>query len=65
VFSPKPFSSLARYDYLNATMKAGDLVRLDVGCEWNYYGGNLGRTIPVSKPMSSGRFSTLTASITQ
>jgi Xaa-Pro aminopeptidase len=29
-------------------MRAGDLVRLDVGCEWNHYGGDLGRTVPVS-----------------
>jgi hypothetical protein len=33
-------------------MNAGDLVRLDVGCEWNHYGGDLGRTVPVS-----GRYS--------
>jgi Xaa-Pro aminopeptidase len=45
---PTPFYSFARYDHLDATMKAGDLVRLDVGCEWNHYGGDLGRTIPVS-----------------
>lgn len=45
---PKPFYSFARYDHLNVTMRAGDLVRLDVGCEWNHYGGDLGRTIPVS-----------------
>jgi Xaa-Pro aminopeptidase len=29
-------------------MSSGDLVRLDVGCEWNHYQGDLGRTIPVS-----------------
>jgi Xaa-Pro aminopeptidase len=33
-------------------MNSGDLVRLDVGCEWNHYGGDLGRTVPVS-----GRYS--------
>jgi Xaa-Pro aminopeptidase len=49
---PNPFTSMTRYDHLNAVMKAGDLVRLDVGCEWNYYGGDLGRTVPVS-----GRYS--------
>ncbi len=49
---PKPFASLTRYDHLNAVMNAGDLVRLDVGCEWNHYGGDLGRTVPVS-----GRYS--------
>src|ERR1700735_1072065 len=45
---PRPFISLARYDHLNTIMRAGDLVRLDVGCEWEHYQGDLGRTIPVS-----------------
>jgi Xaa-Pro aminopeptidase len=50
---PSPFASLSRYDHLNIVMNAGDLVRLDLGCEWNHYGGDLGRTVPVS-----GRYST-------
>jgi Xaa-Pro aminopeptidase len=45
---PRPFTSLARYDHLNSVLHAGDLVRLDVGCEWDHYQGDLGRTIPVS-----------------
>lgn len=45
---PRPFSSLARYDHLDVNMRAGELVRLDVGCEWNHYIGDLGRTVPVS-----------------
>lgn len=45
---PKPFESMTRYDHLDSTMRAGDLVRLDVGCEWNHYQGDLGRTVPVS-----------------
>lgn len=45
---PKPFTSLGLYDHLNADMRAGDLVRLDVGCEWQHYIGDLGRTVPVS-----------------
>ena len=45
---PRPFSSLGVYDHLDTTMRAGDLVRLDVGCEWDHYGGDLGRTVPVS-----------------
>jgi Xaa-Pro aminopeptidase len=45
---PRPFFSLALYDHLNAPMRAGDLVRLDVGCEWQHYEGDLGRTVPVS-----------------
>ena len=49
---PKPFESESRYDHLDSRMQSGDLVRLDVGCEWQHYQGDLGRTIPVS-----GRFS--------
>jgi Xaa-Pro aminopeptidase len=45
---PRPFTSLARYDHLDQAMRSGDLVRLDVGCEWNHYTGDLGRTLPVS-----------------
>jgi len=45
---PRPFFSMVRYDHLDQPMRAGDLVRLDVGCEWNHYGGDLGRTVPVS-----------------
>jgi Xaa-Pro aminopeptidase len=45
---PMPFTSLAKYDHLEQRMRAGDLVRLDVGCEWDHYGGDLGRTLPVS-----------------
>ncbi len=45
---PRPFTSSARYDHLQANMRAGDLVRLDVGCEWQHYQGDLGRTVPVS-----------------
>jgi Xaa-Pro aminopeptidase len=45
---PHPFTSLARYDHLDQNMRTGDLVRLDVGCEWDHYIGDLGRTVPVS-----------------
>lgn len=45
---PTPFSSSLRYDHLDQTMQAGDLARLDVGCEVRHYGGDLGRTVPVS-----------------
>jgi Xaa-Pro aminopeptidase len=45
---PKPFESEVRYDHLDSWMHSGDLVRLDVGCEWQHYQGDLGRTIPVS-----------------
>ncbi len=45
---PRPYWSISRYDHLDATLRAGDLVRLDVGCEWNHYAGDLGRTVPAS-----------------
>jgi serine/threonine protein kinase/methionine aminopeptidase len=45
---PRPFTSLARYNHLDQSMRSGDLVRLDVGCEWDHYTGDLGRTAPVS-----------------
>ena len=45
---PRPFTSLARYNHLDQKMRPGDLVRLDVGCEWDHYTGDLGRTVPVS-----------------
>jgi Xaa-Pro aminopeptidase len=45
---PKPFTSMGVYDHHNREMRAGELVRLDVGCEWEHYSGDLGRTVPVS-----------------
>jgi Xaa-Pro aminopeptidase len=45
---PRPFVSLGLYDHLDTVMQPGELVRLDVGCEWDHYGGDLGRTVPVS-----------------
>jgi len=45
---PKPFTSLAAYDHLDGVLRTGDLIRLDIGCEWKHYGGDLGRTLPVS-----------------
>jgi Xaa-Pro aminopeptidase len=45
---PKPFESFTRYDHLDSILQSGDLVRLDTGCEWEHYQGDLGRTIPVS-----------------
>lgn len=42
------------YDYngLNRKMQSGELVRVDVGCASDYYGGDVGRTIPVSGSFS-------------
>lgn len=50
------FQNLVRsfydYDGLNRVMESGELVRVDIGCGSEYYGGDVGRTVPVS-----GRFS--------
>ena len=48
---PKPFESLVDYYHLNRRMEAGELVRVDVGCDVDFYKGDVGRTAPVS-----GRF---------
>lgn len=45
---PKPFESLVDYYHLNRRMQAGELVRVDVGCEVDFYKGDVGRTAPVS-----------------
>jgi Xaa-Pro aminopeptidase len=45
---PRPLASLAAYDHLDRVMQGGELVRLDVGCEYRHYLGDLGRTVPVS-----------------
>ena len=44
-----PWRILAtHYDRRNRTMEAGDLVIFDVGCEYNNYVSDMGRTFPVS-----------------
>ncbi len=47
----------AFYDYeaLDRTMQAGELVRMDVGCADGHYGGDVGRTIPVSGFFGAGQ----------
>jgi Xaa-Pro aminopeptidase len=43
--------SLVDYRHGNRFMRAGELVRVDVGCDADFYKGDVGRTVPVS-----GRF---------
>lgn len=38
----------AHYERRNRKMNAGELVIFDVGCEYNYYVSDMGRTFPVS-----------------
>jgi len=40
-------------------MKAGEVVRVDVGCDYEMYKGDLGRTIPVSGHFDEGQVETL------
>ncbi|MEQ9425659.1 MAG: Xaa-Pro peptidase family protein [Cyclobacteriaceae bacterium] len=44
-----PWRILAtHYDRRNRSMETGDMVIFDVGCEYNYYVSDVGRTFPVS-----------------
>jgi Xaa-Pro aminopeptidase len=45
---PKPFASFADYRHINRIMQAGELVRVDIGCDREFYKGDVGRTAPVS-----------------
>lgn len=47
--------SLYRYDHLDRAMAAGELARMDVGCELDHYEGDVGRTIPVSGKFTPGQ----------
>jgi Xaa-Pro aminopeptidase len=40
--------SMYAHDHLDRAMAAGELVRMDVGCELGHYEGDVGRTVPVS-----------------
>ena len=46
-------ASILHYEKNNAELKAGDLVLIDAGCEYQYYAGDISRTFPVD-----GRFTT-------
>jgi Xaa-Pro aminopeptidase len=45
---PRPFEALADYHHLNRVMQDGELVRVDIGCDFGFYKGDVGRTAPVS-----------------
>jgi Xaa-Pro aminopeptidase len=55
----KVFEAFADYRNGNRTMKAGELVRVDVGCDYEMYKGDFGRTIPVSGRFDEGQAETL------
>jgi Xaa-Pro aminopeptidase len=52
---PAPFESLADYRHMNRAMKAGDVARVDVGCDVDHYKGDVGRTAPVSGRFDAGQ----------
>ena len=43
------------YNHLNRVMRAGEVVREDIGCAAGSYGGDVGRTIPVSGLFDAGQ----------
>jgi Xaa-Pro aminopeptidase len=49
------FQSLADYRFLDRTMRAGELARVDVGCAQDHYEGDVGRTAPVSGRFDQGQ----------
>ena len=52
---PAPFESLADYRHLNRAMQAGEVARVDVGCDIDHYRGDVGRTVPVSGRFDAGQ----------
>jgi Xaa-Pro aminopeptidase len=49
---PRPWSALRDPQHLDRIMESGELVRLDVGCAYGGYMGDVGRTVPVSGTFS-------------
>lgn len=47
--------SLADRRFLDRTMRAGELARVDVGCAQDHYQGDVGRTAPVSGRFDQGQ----------
>ena len=52
---PAPLESLADYRHLNRVMKAGEVARVDVGCDVDHYKGDIGRTAPVGGTFDAGQ----------
>jgi Xaa-Pro aminopeptidase len=52
---PAPFASLLDYQHLNRPMQAGEVARVDVGCDALHYQGDVGRTAPVSGSFDAGQ----------
>jgi Xaa-Pro aminopeptidase len=52
---PMLVRSVYSYDQLDRTMKSGETVRIDLGCTNHGYGGDVGRTVPVSGRFTAGQ----------
>lgn len=50
--TPRLVRSFYDYEHLDREMLAGELVRIDVGCDLGHYEGDVGRTVPVSGSFS-------------
>jgi hypothetical protein len=56
---PALFEAFLDYDNLDRRMQAGEMVRLDLGCDSQMYKGDFGRTIPVSGHFDEGQGETM------
>ena len=52
---PKPFTSFFDPHHLDRAMKAGEVVRYDLGCKVDHYMGDVGRTLPVTGTFTPGQ----------
>lgn len=52
---PRVVRSFFDYHHLDRAMRPGELVRVDVGCAGGGYGGDVGRTVPVSGRYGDGQ----------
>jgi Xaa-Pro aminopeptidase len=58
-FNPKLFEAFLDYHHLNREMRAGELVRINIGFDSNMYKADFGRTLPVSGQFDDGQRETL------
>jgi Xaa-Pro aminopeptidase len=49
------WNSFVSYDHVDRQMQAGEVVRVDVGCQIAHYMGDVGRTAPVSGTFTDGQ----------
>lgn len=52
---PQFFRLLFDYRNLQSILEAGQLVRIDLGCDYNHYKSDVGRTVPVSGKFSASQ----------